>query len=480
MKHLRLLTALWMLFMGWGIDADADDKVVQNAKETMIRATRYFHDEVARHGGYVYHYSPDLKVRWGEGLATEDQIWVQPPGTPTVGMAYLEAYSATLDREFLVAAKDAAEALAYGQLQSGGWANCVDFNPAGERVYLYRNGKGRGRNNSSLDDGQTQSALLFLIRMDGVLQFRDETIHDAAMVGLDAVLNAQFPNGGFPQSWTEPVEDRPVLKAKYPDHDWRTEGRIKNYWDMYTLNDNVCGYLAQTLIAAHETYRDERSLQALRKLGDFLILAQMPEPQPGWAQQYNPDMEPIWARKFEPPGVSGDETQEAIETLLQIAKYTGDDRYLEPIPAALDYLDRSVLPDGQLARYYELKTNRPLYMKRSGGTYSLTYDSSNLPSHYGWKTSAKIDSLRQSYEQQRAHQLVAEPFDIESLESRAEQIIKDLDRQGRWVTTASGERLVGQPKIRAGDQYISSEVFSVNLITLSTYLKTMAAALASR
>jgi hypothetical protein len=39
----------------------------------------------------------------------------------------------------------------------------------------------------------------------------------------------------------------------------------------------------------------------------------------------------------------------------------------EAIPAALDWLQRWALPDGRLARYYELRTNRPLYMKRLGG-----------------------------------------------------------------------------------------------------------------
>ena len=43
---------------------------------------------------------------------------------------------------------------------------------------------------------------------------------------------------------------------------------------MYTLNDNVCGYVADALIVAHETYNDKKYLNAIRKLGDFLILAQ--------------------------------------------------------------------------------------------------------------------------------------------------------------------------------------------------------------
>lgn len=111
---------------------------------------------------------------------------------------------------------------------------------------------------------------------------------------------------------------------------------------MYTLNDNVTGCVAATLVEAHQVYGDARYLDALRKLGDFLVLAQMPEPQPGWAQQYSYDMKPIWARKFEPPGVSGDETQEVIATLLLISEITGDRKYLEPIPRAAAWLKRSL------------------------------------------------------------------------------------------------------------------------------------------
>ena len=112
---------------------------------TIHKASVFFTTDVASHGGYVYYYSMDLTRRWGEGPATRDQIWVQPPGTPTVGMAYLKAYEATGDRFYLNAARGAAEVLLYGQLQSGGWTNCVDFDPRGGRVAQYRNGQGGGK-----------------------------------------------------------------------------------------------------------------------------------------------------------------------------------------------------------------------------------------------------------------------------------------------------------------------------------------------
>lgn len=467
-----LLSALMLIAAQQSLGAaENDSKIKARAAAAMRTAAVFYRERVASHGGYVYHYSLDLKRRWGEGEATQDQIWVQPPGTPTVGIAFLRAFKATGDRYYLDAARAAAEAIAYGQLRSGGWTNCIDFNPRGKRIAQYRNGKGRGKNNSSLDDGQTQSALNLLVQVDAALGFEHKQIHQAAMIGLDALLKAQFPNGAFPQVWTGPVKAQAVMRANYPDYDWRTNGRIKKYWNMYTLNDNVCGYVADTLIEAHRVYGGTKYKAALARLGDFLILAQMPDPQPGWAQQYNFEMQPIWARKFEPPGVSGDESQEVIETLMKISAETREGKYLEPITAALEWLEQSVLPDGQLARYYELKTNTPLYMFRRGKQYELTYDDSQLPAHYGWKTPSRVHQLGKQHSVLIRYGLSALKSGVRPVkEKEIRSIIDALDEQGRWISSFSGQRLVGQMKLPIGTKYISSEVFSANLTSLSAFL----------
>lgn len=442
---------------------------VDKVHTAILHAVRFYHQKASLNGGYVYHYSPDLKDRWGEGRATPTQVWVQPPGTPTVGEAFLDAFEATRDPLCLTAALDAGRALQHGQLKSGGWRNLVDFDPRSRDAGAYRNGRGKGRNQSSLDDGQSQSALKFLFRLDRVMEQKDPTLHEAAMYGLKGLLATQFPNGGWPQVWEKPATRQSVVQARFPDHDWRTEGRVKNYWDMYTLNDNVMGYVVDALLEAHRTYAEDRIVQSIRKAGDFLIVAQMPEPQPGWAQQYNLNMEPIWARRFEPPGVSGDETQEAVETLLKIHEFTRDDRYLRPIPAAMAWLKRSRLPDGQLARYYELKTNRPLYMERVGDDYRLTHDDSNLPSHYGWKTEARLEQLESRYQSQ-----LAGKFPDETKTPTAAQVarlLQSLDSQGRWISRFDGQRLVGQFKLAVGTPYLSSEVFAFNIHLLSAYLQ---------
>lgn len=240
---------------------------------------------------------------------------------------------------------------------------------------------------------------------------------------------------------------------------------------MYTLNDNIAGYVAQALIDAYRIYNDPKYKIALQRLGDFLIHAQMPDPQPAWAQQYNYDMKPIWARKFEPPGISGDESQEVVETLMEIYRVTSKRKYLKPIPCALAYLKRSILPGGKLARYYELKTNKPLYMFRRGGVYTLTYDDSNLPKHYGWTIDSRLDDIEKLYNELQDH---ANPATAsrspEKLEDQVRQIIAGLDDQGRWISIYQGESLVGQPKFQLNIPYIASAVFSQNIEILSEYL----------
>ena len=457
------VSALALLAFAAPLQAQPDLR--DEAAGALKKAATFYREKAASHGGYVYYYTPDLADRWGEGRATPDTIFVQPPGTPTVGMAYLKAFEATGDRYYLEAARETAEALVYGQLQSGGWTQTIHFGPA-KRLGKYRNGKGGSWNISSLDDGQTQAALEFLALADRALGFKHEAIHEAAGYGLGALLKAQFPNGAFPQVWSKPVERHPVVRAKYPDHDWKTEGRVKNYWDYYTLNDNLAGTVTDTLITAHRVYKDDRYKAALAKLGDFLVLAQMPDPQPGWCQQYGYDMAPIWARKFEPAAVTGWESQDVMRTLIRIARYTGDNKYLEPIPPALAYFRKSLLPDGRVARYYELKTNKPLYMDRR---YQLTHDDSAVPDHYGWKQPARFGDIEKEYRAAAAGEKPAPPR-ARDLGPEVRRIVAALDAEDRWVSTYAGEGLVGQPKFEKGFKYLSSAVFSKNVETLSEYL----------
>lgn len=440
--------ALAFLFLASFAQAQTRDEAVA----AMRKAANFFHAKCASHGGYVYYYAPDFSWRLGEGKATPDQIFVQPPGTPAVGLAYLRAFEATGDRFYLDAAREAAEALVYGQLASGGWMQTIDFAPRGGRVGKYRNGKGGSWDASTFDDGISQGALRLLMHVDRALKFQHRAIHQCAESAREAVLEAQFSNGAIPQVWAGPVAAAQAKRASYPDYDWHTENRIKEYWNMPTLNDDIALFFADAMQDGWEIYKDERCHTALVKLGDFLILAQMPEPQPGWAQQYDLQMRPIWARKFEPPALASRESMSAIEILQRVNKLTADKKYLEPIPRAFAWLKRSLLPDGRLSRYYELRTNKPLYVTDD---YKLTFDDTNLPQHYGWKIESRVAELEKL-------SVAAKP-DVQ-------EILRKLDAEGRWMSTfTEGMRLVGNPKFKPGQQFIASEIFNRNIEALADF-----------
>ena len=211
------------------------------------------------------------------------------------------------------------------------------------------------------------------------------------------------------------------------------------------------------------------------------MLAQMPDPQPAWAQQYNPAGQPAWARKFEPPAVTGGESQGVMRTLIQLYRRTGEKKYLDSIPSALDYLQSSLLADGRLARFYELKTNRPLYFTKK---YELVYTDDDLPTHYGFKVSSKLPAIRRQYEaaiasgadlvhsSAKGDDQATIPKSIpwsDSLAKDATKAVHAMDDRRAWVEN-------GRLRYHGDDdptrKIISCRTFIQHVDTLSTYLST--------
>jgi len=72
----------------------------------MKRAAYYFHNIISAAGGYLWKYKSDLIVQEGESPAERTPVRVQPPGTPTVGGAFLKAFEAIQDPVYPKAALD--------------------------------------------------------------------------------------------------------------------------------------------------------------------------------------------------------------------------------------------------------------------------------------------------------------------------------------------------------------------------------------
>ncbi|MFN9917816.1 MAG: hypothetical protein ACK53L_34835, partial [Pirellulaceae bacterium] len=155
---------------------------------------------------------------------------------------------------------------------------------------------------------------------------------------------------------------------------------------------------------------------------------------------------------------------------------SGDRRFLEAAERALGYLSRSLLPTGNLARFYELASNRPLYFTRD---YRLTYEDDDLPTHYGFIVSSNLSKLQtrwQKWSQANARQLAegkSGAWKVKEIERPEEElvtrVVAAMDSRGAWVETGNLSTYRGD---NPPNQVIDSKTFIKNLDILSRYLAT--------
>jgi hypothetical protein len=469
---------------------ESDAALREQARTSLRRAVEFFRTKVATEGGYHFAYAEDLSYGRSEMSEGPTRVEIQRDGTPIVGMAYLEAYEATRDAYYLEAARDVARSLVKGQYCSGGWDYYIEFDPTKRSQFPYRvdgcgRASGAGDRPTTLDDNVTQAAVRLLMRIDRALGFKDAPIHDAARFALDRLVQAQYPNGAWPQRYAQfpnPAEF-PVKQASYADA-WARKWPGASYFTHYTFNDNSIVDAIDAMLEAARIYNEPRYLASAEKGGAFILLAQMPEPQPGWAQQYDRDMHPAWARQFEPPSITGGESQGVLRALLLLYRETGNQKYLEAMSRALAYYKRSLLPPSDnpsearrrscpastpcMARFLELRTNRPLYITKGTRVtatgqpvinvdgYELSYSDASVITHYAVLTSGagfaeierQLDAVRKSDRAslKRPEQLrglspwaesraavTAPEGDGSQLASRVRAAIAAMDARGAWV-----------------------------------------------
>ena len=476
----------WVVCLGALMAAPAGAQPLRSEVEAaMKKATTFMAETVAYRGGYVWTVSEDLAVRWGEVPARPSQIWVQA-ATPMVGMALLDAYDATRDRYYLDAAKRAADALIYGQHPRGGWHYFVDFNPVGldewytTRASRFEYGYEEYRHyygNATNDDQVTSDAAAFVLRYYATTL--DTAYRAPALKALDFVLEAQYPNGAWPQ--------------RYPlRYEFAHDG-LPDYTSYFTLNDGATQGYIELLITAYRTLGDQRYFDAARRGADFLIAVQGPDGEAAWAEQYGPDMRPIAARTHEPAGYVIRESRDTLRVLEMFYTLTGDPRYLAPIPRCLAWYDRVNKEAVELkrppSRYWQPGTNLPVYVVRrdahSAEGYGLYEWTTTPPPGLEVKPAVDVAPIRAEYERVAAlatPEARAEYFDAHFDQPRrtaptaaqVETIIKGLDARGAWVTdgimvhaiTTSGMNPGSQVPVRG----ISTGVFVRNLSALTSAL----------
>lgn len=461
--------------------AQSPDRLSGQVLAAMKKATGFMADSASENGGYVSHYLPDFSRRWGELEAYSTMVWVQDPGTVSMGNTFLDAWMATGDRYYYEQAQKAANALIWGQLPSGGWNYFINFGGMNSSLRWYHTlGANAWRmeefqhyyGNATFDDETTTGAAMFLLRF--YLAGLDPAYKAPLDKAIAFILKSQYPLGGWPQ--------------RYPiSHDFHKNGD-PDYTSFYTFNDNIQWENIRFLVACYATLNDHdhyytggdtRLLDAIRRAMNFVMISQGPRPYAGWAQQYTMDLKPAAARSYEPASLDPGYTATNVEILLKCYEMTGDRRYLQRIGDAISWLKQAKLSgtkrDGVniYPKFVNPQTGKPMYTHREGsdvvfGHYYVDADSTRTVAHYGNFRAINLGAIEADYEQvskeSQAEATVGSPLipaathqqsliarykdvmDYLSLRKgpgrpgarsreQIKKIVGSLDDRGRWLTT---------------------------------------------
>ena len=397
---MRAIFFVYLIFISHSLlaaEINTDD-----VRATMKRASQFMLDKVSYRGGFVWSYLPDFSRQWGELEAKRSMIWIQPPGTTSVGHLFLDAYHATDDEYYYQAAKRVAKAIIFAQQKNGGWNYVADY--AGEkslRDWYNTIGKNAWRleefhhyyGNATFDDGGTAESAKFLLRL--YLEKRDAQYKKPLDKAIQFVLNSQYPIGGWPQRFPL-MYDHP-----YPDH--------PDYSSFITFNDDVAEENIDFLLMCYQTLNDNKLREPIIRAMNSFLVTQQGQPQPGWSLQYTVELQPAAARSYEPKSLSSSTTANNIMQLIKFYYLTGDRKFLARIPEAIDWLESlkfestSATEGRQFPSFIELNTGRPLFTHRRGsninnGQYYLDYTPGNMLAHYKSATNIDIARLKQAYQ----------------------------------------------------------------------------------
>ncbi|MEO6361350.1 MAG: pectate lyase [Sphingomicrobium sp.] len=457
--RIGLLQLVAVLALGFGFASPAEAQTRPEIEQAMKRATHFMVDKVANRGGYVWSCLPDKSRCWGEIEAYPTMIWVQPPGTATMGHLFLDAFHATGDQYYYQAAAKAAQALVVGQHRSGGWNYFIDFaGPRSAQKWYATVGRNAWRmeefqdysDNATFDDAGTSESMQLLLRI--YLEKRDRRFRPALDKAINFVLKSQYANGGWPQRWPR-------------------DPRAPDYQTYITFNDDVAAENIKFLLMVHQTLGDPRAIPAIRRAMNVFVVTQQPAPQAGWGLQHTLDLKPAGARTYEPRALSTHTTAANLQQLMSFYRWTGDRKFIARIPEALAWLESVRLPKGQerngrnMPTFIEIGSNRPLYVHRRGfnivnGAYYVDYSPEKTIGHYNAFRSVNVERLWADYRKLAAstgaevmrdsplvstHRVPLPRYFVTNLDAgsdlnaggsvkNADRIIADLNAQGWWPT----------------------------------------------
>lgn len=227
----------------------------------------------------------------------------------------------------------------------------------------------------TFDNDATTDELRFLARM--VVATNEPRYQQAFVKGLDYILKAQYPNGGWPQSYPP--------SGSYHRYITFNDGAMARLMVFIkeVVDERTYGFVDQ----AHRRQCSdafERGVQCILK-----CQIKVDGKLTGWCAQHDEkDLSPRQGRLYEMPSISGSESVGVVRVLMSIerpsteiiaavegacawfasVKVPGIRIEERPQPGLKPPYDRYVIEDPAAppmwARFYEIGTNRPIFCDR--------------------------------------------------------------------------------------------------------------------
>ena len=275
-----------------------------------------------------------------------------------------------------------ADAILSFQTPTGGWSKAVDYQrgPRQPGMHWTPNPDNPWHYCGTIDNRTTTEQVRFLAWVHAATGRED--VKAASLRGLAYLLEAQYPNGGWPQNY--PVEP--------------------GYHEAITLNDNALTHVLEILLQVQQTgpafaFVDEtlrRRAQAAYERGIKCLLkahVKVDGRPTVWGAQHDPlTLAPVGARKKEPPSLSGAESTELLKFLMRKAPIS--EEITAAIGPAIAWLDghrvtglrKTKNPQGKTdyvsdpgseevywARFYDVQTGKPMFAGSEDGILYATF-----------------------------------------------------------------------------------------------------------
>ncbi len=303
-----------------------------------------------------------------------------------------------------------AENLLLFQREVGGWPKNTEMADTLSQTQKAELSSQKHNPDATIDNNATTTQMIFLARVFNAT--KQEQFKTGFLNGLDYLLRAQYPNGGWPQFY-------PLLKGYYSHITFNDDAMVNV---LSLLQDMARGHSVYAFVDAA---RRQRAAQAVAKGIECILKTQVTVSgkRTVWCAQHDEvTLKPANARTYEKISLSGSESVglvrflmeaekpdaplvEAVESAIawfQQTKLTGIKVVEKLDPTKPNGKDRVVVADANAAplwaRFYEIGTNRPIFCGRDGIIkFSLAEIEHERRTGYSWYSDRAAMLLAKDY-----------------------------------------------------------------------------------